>query len=75
MVLTVKAIPKSSRDEIAAVLEDGSLKVKVTAAPEKGKANLAICAVLAAAFDVPRGNVEIVRGANAALKQVVISGG
>jgi uncharacterized protein YggU (UPF0235/DUF167 family) len=40
--LALKVIPKSAKDEIVGLLEDGSLKIKITAAPEKGKANSAI---------------------------------
>ena len=73
LTLTIKAIPKSSRDEIVGVLEDGTLKVKITAAPEKGKANAAICELLANAFGVPKRNVSVTRGETSHLKQVVVT--
>ena len=47
LTLNLKIIPKSSRNEVVGLLDDGSLKVRITAAPEKGKANAAICALLA----------------------------
>jgi len=71
--LSVKVIPKSSRNEIVGLLEDGSLKLKITAAPEKGKANAAICAFLADEFGIPKRNVQIVRGETSSLKQVLIT--
>ena len=71
--ITLKVIPKSSRDEIAGVLEDGTVRVKVTAAPEKGKANTAVCALLADAFDVSRSAVEILRGEASPTKRVRIT--
>jgi uncharacterized protein (TIGR00251 family) len=71
--LTVKVIPKSSRNEIVGVLDDGTLKLKITAAPEKGKANAEICTFLAREFQVRQKNVEIVRGELSALKHIVIS--
>jgi hypothetical protein len=70
--LDLKVIPKSSRNEIAGLLENGSLKVKITAAPEKGKANAAICTFLAKEFSVPKNNVRIVRGQTSPNKHVVI---
>jgi uncharacterized protein (TIGR00251 family) len=73
LTLTVKVIPKSSRNEIVGVLEDGSLKLKITAAPEKGKANAAICAFLADEFGIPKRNVEIVRGETSSLKHVMLT--
>ena len=41
---------------------DGALRVSVTAAPEKGKANAAIVEVLAAALELRRGQIELVAG-------------
>ena len=73
--LRVKALPKSSSDEICDILPDGTLKVKVRAVPERGKANEAICDVLARAFGVSRRNVVVLRGATAVLKQVEITVG
>lgn len=70
--LILKVIPKSSRNEIVGLQPDGSLKVKVTAAPEKGKANAAICSFLADEFGVPKRNVEIVRGETSSVKHVKI---
>ena len=71
--LTLKVIPKSSRDEIVGVQESGALKVKVTAAPEKGKANVAVCEVLARAFAVSRRNVTILQGETSQNKRVRIT--
>jgi uncharacterized protein (TIGR00251 family) len=71
--ISVKVVPKSSRNEIVGFLADGTLKIKVTAAPEKGKANAAVCAFLAAEFGVSRKNVRIVRGETSPAKQVCIS--
>ena len=72
LTLTVKVIPKSSRNEIVGLL-GGSLKLKITAAPEKGKANAAICEFLAEEFGVPKRNVEIVRGESSSVKQIVVT--
>jgi uncharacterized protein (TIGR00251 family) len=72
LTITLKVIPKASRNEIAGVLEDGSLKLKITAAPEKGKANAAVCEFLAGQFGVARRNVTIVRGETSHTKQVEI---
>jgi uncharacterized protein len=54
------------------LLEDGTLKVKITAAPEKGKANAAICDYLAGQFGVSRRNVTLLRGETSHTKQVEI---
>lgn len=70
--LTLKVIPKSARNEIVGFLEDGTMKLKIHAVPEKGKANAEICEFLAAVFGVGKRNVEVVRGETSAHKQVVI---
>jgi uncharacterized protein (TIGR00251 family) len=72
LALDLKVIPKSSRNEIVGLLENGSLKVKITAAPEKGKANAAICAFLAQEFGVSKKNVRITRGEASPVKHIVI---
>jgi uncharacterized protein (TIGR00251 family) len=60
--IRVKAVPGASRDQIVGVLGD-RLKVKVTAAPEAGKANKAICALIAKELGVKSAQVEVVSGA------------
>jgi uncharacterized protein len=60
--LTVRATPKAGRNEIAGRRADGALVVRVTAAPEDGRANAAVCALVAKALGVPKGAVRIVRG-------------
>ena len=72
ITLELKVIPKSSKNEITGVLQNGALKVKITAAPEKGKANTAICAFLAEEFGVAKKNVRILRGETSPLKRVVV---
>ncbi|MBL0871655.1 MAG: DUF167 domain-containing protein, partial [Phycisphaerales bacterium] len=51
-VVRVKAVPGSRREEIAGVLGD-RLKVRVSAPPEKGKANDAIVELVTGARGVP----------------------
>ena len=62
LMLSVKVIPKSSRNEIAGLMGDGTLKVKVAAPPEKGKANAELCAFLAKQLGVPKTNVSVESG-------------
>ena len=71
--LSVKVVPKSSRNEIVEVQTDGTWRIKVAAAPEKGKANAELCDFLAKEFGVARSKVEVVTGHTSQRKQVVIS--
>ncbi len=71
--IAVKAIPNASRDSIDGPLGD-RLKVRVAAAPEEGKANKAIEALLAKACGVAPRNVTILSGHTRAEKTVEIKG-
>ena len=73
MRLHLKVVPKSSRNRVAGWVGD-RLKVQVTAAPERGKANDAVIDVLAAALGLPRSRVRIVAGATSPLKTVEVDG-
>ena len=57
----VKAQPKASRDQVV-VCRDGVLQLRVTAPPDKGRANAAVVALLADALGVAKSRVRIVRG-------------
>ena len=72
-LLRVKAVGGSSRDRIVGVLGD-SLKVAVSASPERGKANKAIAAILAKALGLPGGDVTLAIGGSRPHKQFAISG-
>lgn len=48
-LIRIKAVPGASRDSLAGLLGD-RLKIRITAAPEDGKANKAICRLLRAAI-------------------------
>jgi uncharacterized protein (TIGR00251 family) len=75
MIRRVKVIPRSARNEIIGEMADGTIKVKISALPEKGKANDALCTFLAEHYRVARGEVTIVSGHSAALKLVRIGKG
>ena len=72
-LIPIKARPGGKRNEIDGV-HAGMLKVEVTAAPEKGKANEAICKLIAAELSIGRSNVQVVRGATASMKMIAVSG-
>jgi uncharacterized protein (TIGR00251 family) len=61
-LVSVRVQPRARRNEVMEQ-QDGSLRVRVTAAPEAGEANRAVIALLAEVFDVAPSRVELVRGA------------
>jgi hypothetical protein len=76
--LRLKVTPKARRNEIGGWLDepDGSkaLKVAVTAAPEDGKANAAVIALLAKEWGVAKSAISVVAGATDRRKIVEIRG-
>ena len=48
--------------------------VRVTAPPDEGRANAAVCKVLAEALGVPKSAVTVVRGHSARVKTLEIAG-
>ena len=70
MDIRVKVSPKSSKTELTGYLPDGTWKVKVAAAPEKGKANRALCEFLAEKLGVAKSRVRIVSGETSHLKRI-----
>ncbi|MGE0583417.1 MAG: DUF167 domain-containing protein [Steroidobacteraceae bacterium] len=71
--LAVKVVPGASRDELAGWLGD-ALKIRVSAPPERGRANAAVEALLATALALPPGRVRVVAGLSSARKAVAIEG-
>lgn len=71
--LAVKVAPRASEDGIQGWVGD-ALKVRVRAAPERGRANAAVIAVLARALDLPRPALRIVAGPTSSRKLVEIDG-
>ena len=61
VLLWVKAVPGASRNQIAGLLGD-RLKVRVSAPPEGGKANKAICKLLTKALGVKANQISIESG-------------
>ena len=73
VIVRVRAYPGASRVGVTGVL-DGAVKVAVTVAPEKGKANKAILTILAELLGVPRRKVELVGGGTSRDKRFLIRG-
>jgi hypothetical protein len=71
--LSVRLQPRAGRNEIVGERE-GMVLVRVAAPPVDGRANDALCKLLAKAARVPRGNVTVVRGLSARDKTVRVEG-
>lgn len=73
ITLKVKVVPGASRTQLSGWLGD-ALKVRVSAPPEKGKANAAVEALLAGTLGLPVKSVRIVAGKGSQQKLVEIEG-
>ena len=70
MELNIKVIPRAAKTEMAGEMADGTLKVRLKAVPEDGRANEELCHFLARQYGVARHDVEIVSGATSQRKRV-----
>ncbi len=73
VLVWIKVVPGASRDEIAGVMDD-RLKVRVSAAPEAGKANLATCRLLAERLGIRAKRIAVTSGLTSRQKIVRIRG-
>ncbi|UCF47757.1 MAG: DUF167 domain-containing protein [Myxococcales bacterium] len=69
----VRVAPRASRNRVVGI-QDGALKVALTAAPVDGAANEALKKLLAKALGVSKSSVEIIRGDRARIKMVRVHG-
>src|SRR3954464_6672052 len=78
IVLSVRLTPRGGRDAMdkIATLSDGRevIAARVRAAPDKGMANAALIALIAATFGTPNSAVTLITGATGRLKQVRVEG-
>ena len=75
--LSVKVIPKWCRTELVDIFmdEEGhqTLKIKLKAAPEKGKANRELIEFLSNLLNTPKSNITIVSGQTSRKKIIKIT--
>ena len=71
--LTVRLQPRARRNEVVGE-RDGVVVIRVTAPPVDGKANAALCRLIAKRVGVAPSRVEIVRGHTAREKVIRVEG-
>ncbi len=76
--VALKVAPKAAQAGISGVEADAGgrarLKVRVTEAPEDGKANAAVIKLLAKVWKLPKGALEITVGAKDRRKTLLVAG-
>lgn len=73
MEIRVRLKPRGSRDELLG-MRDGVLEAKVTAPPVDGRANKALCKLVAKRVGVAPSRVSVVRGAKSREKVLRVEG-
>jgi uncharacterized protein YggU (UPF0235/DUF167 family) len=78
LLLTVRVTPNAGVDRIEGIerRDDGQMvmRLRVAAVPDRGRANAAVIALLAARLDVPKSAISVVAGETARLKTLAIAG-
>jgi uncharacterized protein (TIGR00251 family) len=60
--LAVRVTPRASRNEIAEVLDDGTIKIRIAAQPADDEANAALLDFMSEILGVPKSRLDIVAG-------------
>ena len=71
LLFNIKVVPRSSKTQVAGIY-NGMLKVRLSAVPEKGKANQALVNFLSEILNVPKANIAITAGLTAKVKQIAV---
>jgi len=71
--LKIKVLPGHAETGFSGTMADGTLKIGVAAAPEKGEANQELIKFLATALGVRRYQVEIMSGSSGRRKLIKVS--
>jgi len=72
--LKIRVTPRAKHDEIYYILEDGTVKVRLTAPPVEGKANKALIKYFSGILEIPRSRIEILSGFKSRNKLMAIRG-
>jgi len=70
--IRIKVLPKSPKTEIIDTLDDGTIKIRIAAPPEKGKANRELLKFLSKHYKVDKESITIVSGKSDPLKLIKI---
>jgi uncharacterized protein (TIGR00251 family) len=73
VLMVVKVVPGSSRTDVCGPFGE-MLKIKVSAAPERGKANQCLVRFLAQRLGLKKSAIRIIAGQTSTVKQILVSG-
>ena len=70
--LTVRVTPRASRNEITEIMDNGTVKIRLTAPPVDGKANEALVGFLASVLGTNPSKIDIVAGVSSREKLITV---
>ncbi len=73
-VLTIKITPRSPKNDILGIMEDGTIKIRLTAPPVDGKANNALIDFLSEILDIQKDKILILSGHTSRTKMISFRG-
>ena len=71
LLVKIRIVPNSSKNEL--IIEEGFIKVKITAQPIENKANKALIEYLSKIFKLPKSGIKIVKGDTSKEKTLLFS--
>ena len=72
--ITVRVNPRAGKNKIIGILEDGTVKISLAAAPIDGEANGELISFLAEVLEIRQNQLEIVSGKTGRNKLIAIIG-
>ncbi|MBI4235682.1 DUF167 domain-containing protein [Candidatus Peregrinibacteria bacterium] len=72
--LRIKDLPKSTKNEVVEIMDDETIKIRIKAPPEKGKANKELIRFLSRELEISTDEISILSGKTEALKLIKIHG-
>lgn len=73
IVLSIRVVPRASKDGIQGLLGNEALKVRIQAPPVEGKANAYLVKYLSKQWNIPRAHIEILAGETGRNKRLRIT--
>lgn len=70
--IRIKVLPKSVKSEIVDIMDDETIKIRIKAVPEKGKANQELIKFLSQIFEISKDSISIISGKTDQLKLIKI---
>jgi uncharacterized protein len=71
--VTIRVVPKSSKNEISEILNDGTIKIRLMASAAEAESNRALIMFLSEVLEVEPNRVEIVAGETGKDKLVTVA--